>query len=77
MYEPMSLTLPDSDMELRAGYQVRLGRFERTVWAVSFGWYSWGGNRPVCGWYLTDVDDPSKLKPLQLTDLDDIIFVKT
>ncbi len=76
MYEPISLDIPNSDGELRAGYRVRLGRFDETTWVVSYGWYSWGGNRPVCGWYLVDLDDPGKLKPLQLTDLDDLIFVE-
>ena len=76
MYEPISLEIPDSDGQLQVGYRVRLGRFEETTWEVSYGWYSWGGNRPVCGWYLVDLDDPSKLKPLQLTDLNDLILVE-
>ena len=76
MYEPFELNIPDSDRSLRVGNRVRLGRFHKDMWDVFYGWYSWGGNRPVCGWYLVSVDDPGKVKPLQLTDLDDIIFVQ-
>lgn len=76
MYEPISLDIPNSDGVLMSGNRVRLGRFETTIWIVSYGWYSWGGNRPVCGWYLTDSDDPGKVKPLQLTDLNDLILVE-
>lgn len=42
---------------------------------MSYGWYTWGGNRPVCGWYLTNIES-SDIKPLQLTDLDDIYVIE-
>ena len=42
---------------------LKLGRFETTLWTVAYGWYTWGGNRPVCGWYLIDESNPADLKP--------------
>lgn len=77
MYDTICLELPGKNFNLHQGNRVRLGRFETTVWKVCFGWYSWGGNRPVCGWYLVDNDDPGNVKPLQLPDLDDIFLVET
>lgn len=77
MCDTISLDIPNSDITLVPGNQVKLGRFSSEVWAVSYGWYSWGGNRPVCGWYLINVDNPDTLKPLQLTDLDDIYYVES
>lgn len=76
MYEKMSIELPEFKITLFEGSKVKLGRFDTTSWILSHGWYSWGGNRPVCGWFLTNVDDPAELKPLQKTDLDDIYLVE-
>lgn len=76
MYEGLRVDVPHLDMSLVQGCRVRLGRFETTVWVVSYGWYSWGGNRPQLGWFLTDESNPSSVKPLQLPDLDDIYFVE-
>jgi len=76
MRENLEIRIPDRDIELTPGCRVRLGRFDSTVWELSHGWYSWGGNRPVCGWFLSDICDTSIVKPLQLTDLDDIYFVE-
>lgn len=71
-----SLQVPNSDIVICPNYKVKLGRFDTEKWVVKHGWYSWGGNRPVCGWYLISDSDNSKLKPLQLTDLDDIYIVE-
>lgn len=76
MYEGLRVDVPHLDMSLAPGCRVRLGRFETTVWVVSYGWYSWGGNRPQLGWFLADESNPSSVKPLQLPDLDDIYFVE-
>ena len=70
----LRIEIPEFNMTLVPGTRVRLGRFESTVWVVSHGWYSWGGNRPQCGWYLFDETNPSTVKPLQLPDLDDIYY---
>ena len=72
----LRLDVPEFNMQLAPGCRVRLGRFETTVWVVSHGWYSWTGNRPVCGWFLYDEENPSTVKPLQLPDLEDIYFVE-
>ena len=72
----LSLVIPGTDNYIRPGCRIKLGRFETTLWAVSHGWYSWGGNRPVCGWYLTNLDNPTEVKPLQKPDLDDIYIIE-
>lgn len=69
------LYLPESDIHIYPGNLVKLGRFETETWEVQFGWYSYGGNRPVCGWYLTK-DGGLTIKPLQLPDLDDIYMIE-
>ena len=68
------LNIPDSDNIIMPGNIVRLGRFSDKDWTVCFGWYEFGGNRPVCGWYLTS-DGGLTVKPLQLPDLDDIYLI--
>ena len=45
------------------------------TWEVCYGWYEFGGNRPVCGWYLKK-DGGLTVKPLQLPDLDDIYLIE-
>lgn len=70
------LELPDSNLHIIPGCQVKLGRFDTTIWSVAYGWYTWGGNRPVCGWYLYNTY-LSKIKPLQETDLDDIYLIES
>lgn len=71
----LTLDIPEFRITLTEGCRVKLGRFESVVWVLSHGWYAWGGNRPVCGWYLTNIDNPQDVKPLQQTDLDDIYLV--
>ena len=68
------LRIPGTNQVIRPGYKIKLGRFENTVWIVGFGWYSNGGNRPCCGWYLTSEYD-RVTKPLHMTDLDDVYLV--
>ena len=69
------LHIPNSNLHICPGCTVKLGRFETETWLVQFGWYSYGGNRPVCGWYLTK-DGGMTVKPLQLPDLDDIYMIE-
>lgn len=76
VYGNVHLQVPNSCMILYPGDRVKLGRFEYEKWTVEFGWYTWGGNRPVCGWYLIKDSDPGCVKPLQYTDLDDIYFIE-
>lgn len=68
------LNVPNSEKIIRPGNIIRIGRFSGVDWTVCFGWYEFGGNRPVCGWYLTR-DGGIELKPLQLPDLDDIYLI--
>lgn len=77
MADTATLPVPGTSLELYPGAKVKLSRFSLETWVVDFGWYSWGGNRPVCGWYLIDAFCESRIKPLQLPDLDDIYFVGT
>ena len=69
------IQIPNSDIFLHTGDKVKLGRFETKVWVVNFGWFSYGGNRPFCGWFLV-AEDGSDTKPLQLPDLDDIYVIE-
>lgn len=71
------IEIPEFNITLTPGCRVKLGRFDVTTWILSYGWYSWGGNREVCGWYLTNIKDVSDLKPLYRTDLDDIYLIET
>ena len=70
------IQVPETSLSIQAGYIVKLGRFDAARWKVGYGWYTWGGNRPFCGWYLTNVDTMD-VKPLQRTDLDDIYVIET
>lgn len=71
----MILQFPNNPEHLQPGDVIRLGRFSNDDWTVEYGWYSYGGNRPVCGWYLT-CDANKIIKPLQLPDLDDIVVIQ-
>ena len=70
------LEIPEFNIALTPGCRVKLGRFDVITWVVSYGWYAWGGNREVCGWYLTNIDNVRDLKPLQKTDLNDIYLIE-
>ena len=71
------IEIPEFNITLTPGCRVKLVRFDLITWILSYGWYSWGGNREVCGWYLTNIKDVSDLKPLYRTDLDDIYLIET
>lgn len=76
MNENISLQIPDSRRILHPGDKVKLGRFSNEIWIVGYGWFSFGGNRPFCGWYLTSCGVKTEVKPLQLPDLDDIYLIE-
>ena len=63
-------------MTITAGCHLKLGRFETDTWLAQHGWYSCNGNRPVCGWYLVNIENPAIVKPLQKPDLDDIYLIE-
>lgn len=72
----LKLNVPNTSIYLTPGCKVKLGRFETDRWVVKHGWYTWGGNRPFCGWYLESLDPSKTVKPLQLPDLDDIYMIE-
>ena len=76
MCPSMKLNVPDVGICLEDGCRVKLGRFETTQWVVHYGWYAWGGNREVCGWYLEKVGSSDDIKPLQKNDLYDIYLIE-
>lgn len=76
MQENISLPIPNSNRILRPRDKVRLGRFSSETWIVGYGWFTFGGNRPFCGWYLVSADNSAQIKPLQLPDLDDIYLIQ-
>ena len=61
---------------LTPGCIVKIGRFSSIRWIVQFGWFSFAGNRAICGWYLINADAPTDVRPLQQIDLDDIYFIE-
>lgn len=71
----MELIIPEYDITLTPGTAIRIGRLSHEIWIVQYGWYAWGGNRPVCGWYLQG-DLTKAIKPLQYTDVEDIYIVE-
>lgn len=76
MSECMCIQIPDACCCIKPGYKVKLGRFESEQWVVGYGWFSFGGNRPFCGWFLTSCDS-GEVKPLQRPDLDDIYVIES
>lgn len=72
----LHIQIPNTGIYLCDGNIVRLGRFDEERWVLHHGWFSFGGNRPWCGWYLRSIDSDDKTKPLQLTDLDDIYIIE-
>lgn len=63
---------PNSDRVLYPGDIINLSRFDMTSWKVNYGWYEYGGNRPFCGWYLTNLNNLSEIELFLLNDFDDV-----
>lgn len=76
MSNDITIAVPGGRL-LRPGDRIRLHRFDTDMWVVYYGWYAWGGNREVCGWYLQRLGPDHIIKPLQKTDLDDLYFIET
>jgi len=72
----MTLEVPNANTTISPGYKIQIGRFDAQVWIVRYGWYSFGGNRSVCGWYLESESD-NVIKPIFKIDLDDIYIITT
>jgi hypothetical protein len=76
MVNNLTLEVPNANTTISPGNKVQLGRFDAQVWIVRFGWYSFGGNRSVCGWYL-QAEASDEIKPIFKIDLDDIYIITT
>lgn len=74
MANNLTLEVPNANRVIIPGNKVQLGRFNAKIWIVRFGWYSFGGNRSVCGWYL-EAESGGEVKPIFKIDLDDIYIV--
>lgn len=70
----MTLEVPNANTTISPGYKIQIGRFDAQVWIVRYGWYSFGGNRSVCGWYL-ESESSDDIKPIFKIDLDDIYII--
>lgn len=70
------LSVPNCKTTIYPDNIVVLGRFSTIRWRVGFGWFSYEGNRQICGWYLTQIDNPKSVKPIQETDLYDIYILE-
>lgn len=71
MHSNLHVEIPETGQILCPGTRIKLHRFETTVWLVQYGWYSYGGNREMLGWFLVNINDPANIKPLFRTDLYD------
>ena len=74
----MDITLDlteEAGIILSPGDTVRIGRMSEIEWTVNYGWYTYGGNRPQCGWFLKNKCIPNMIKPLHLTDVYDIYML--
>ena len=76
MNDCLCIEVPNAGCCIKPGNIVRLGRFKQERWLVKYDWYSWGGNRPVLGWFLIG-EKAKEIKPLQLPDLDDIYVIES
>lgn len=72
----LRIDVPELHLSLVPGSKIRLSRFDTELWLLSHGWFVFSGNRAICGWYLTSMEDSNKIRPLQLTDLNDIYMVE-
>lgn len=72
----LCIKIPNAGCCIHPGDIVKLGRFDEKRWKVGYNWYTWGGNRPVLGWFLTNIETHD-IKPLQLPDLDDIYIIES
>lgn len=77
MNQCMCIPVPNAEICIKPNDIIKLGRFDLDMWKVQYGWYSWGENRPVCGWYLVSTQSDQKIKPLQLPDIDDIYIIES
>ena len=75
MCNDLTLDIPGSCQCLHPGDKIKLGRFDSVVLVVNYGWFEFDGNRPFCGWFLTNFET-GKVKPLLKTDLYDCYMIE-
>lgn len=68
---PFLLPTDAPNLHIRNGSKIKIGRFSPTIWCVTYGWYSFDGNRNMLGWYLVSSEDPTFIRPLMDIDLYD------
>lgn len=71
-----SLYIPNTCKYVSPGDRIKIGRFEADTWIVKYGWYTCEGNRPLCGWYVINCEDPNVIKPLSKIDLLDTYLIE-
>lgn len=72
-----TLEVPQLGIVLHPGDKIRLGQFSRIRWIVGYGWFKFGNNRAINGWYLTNAADAQDVRPIQQIDLCDIVVVSS
>ncbi len=70
------LNLPNKKFTIKPGDIIVIGRFSSIRWKVGYGWFSFDGNRKICGWYMKQIEDPKIVKPIQEIDLYDVYIVQ-
>lgn len=70
------LDVPSHNMSINSGDMIKVSRFSDINWIVSYGWYTYA-NTTICGWYLMRCDAPGTIKPLEASDFDDIVIVRS
>lgn len=75
MCDCLRLDIPGTNQYIRPGNKIKLGRFSSILWIADHGWFEFDGNRPFCGWHLSN-SETGQVKPLLKTDLDDVYLIE-
>lgn len=70
------LEIPNTCIKLHPGDIIKIGRFNNVSWQVGYGWYQFDGNRSICGWYVINLNETDKIKPITDSDIIDIYLVQ-
>lgn len=75
MYKDIELAVPGTCICLKPGCKLKIHRFDSDIWTVNFGWFSFDGNREICGWYMVRLSD-AEIKPIFKCDLNDCYLIQ-
>ena len=75
MFESMQLALPEQNICIYPGCRIKIHRFDGDMWTVNYGWFSFDGNREMCGWYMVRCSDAT-IKPIFKCDLCDCYLIQ-